>query len=49
MTGNGGVGDLKCIILHAANGRAFDLQLERAAGHALVQDNEFRHNYLLEL
>src|SRR5665213_1428798 len=43
MAGNRTVGNLKSIILHAADGGAFVNQLERAPGHALVQDNEFGH------
>ena len=47
MAGDGSIGDLKGVILHAANRRAFDLQLERAASHALIQDNKFRHRLIV--
>jgi hypothetical protein len=43
VAGNGAVGDLKGVILHAADRGAIHIQLKRAAGHALVQDNKFGH------
>jgi len=46
MAGNGRVGDLKRVILHAANGRAFHVQLVDATSHVLIQDNKFGHSLM---
>jgi hypothetical protein len=43
MAGDGRVSDLKRVIFHAADGRAFDVQFERTPCHALVQDNKLSH------
>src|SRR5262249_44284502 len=43
MARNRTVGDLKGVVLDASYGGAFNVQLERPSGHALVQDNEFGH------
>src|SRR5215813_5930784 len=43
MAGNGRLGDLKCIVLHSADGGFVHLQFMCAAGHARAQENQFRH------
>jgi hypothetical protein len=40
---------LKRVVLHAAHRGALDVQLERPARHALVEDYKFRHVSLQEL
>jgi hypothetical protein len=44
--GNGRVGNLKRVFFHPANGRALHVQVKRATGHALVQDNKFGHSFV---
>ena len=43
MAGDGRLGDLKHVILDAANRGAIHVQLVRAAGQALSQNNKFGH------
>ena len=43
MAGDGRVGDLKRVVLDAADGGAIRVQFMRATGHALSQDNKFGH------
>ncbi len=43
MAGNGGVGDLKRVVIHPANGGAVHGQFVGATSHALVLDNKLCH------